>query len=130
MKSVRFADDQAMIATSEAGLQRMMDKTNVVVEEYGMRMNVKKTKVMCISREPTQIKVQLNGEELEQVTNFKYLGSMITQQGTCQGDVKARIAMAKIAFQKNQALLVGPLKLRLKKRLGQMLCVERTVVWV
>ena len=43
VKSVRFADDQAMIARSEERLQHMMNRTNEVVLDYGMKINAKKT---------------------------------------------------------------------------------------
>jgi len=49
INSVRFAEDKA--ARSVKGLQGLMDSSiNPVTQEYGMKLNVKKTKVMCISR--------------------------------------------------------------------------------
>ena len=50
MQTVRFADDQAMIASSNAGIQRIMNMLNAISQEYGMEINIKKTKVMRISR--------------------------------------------------------------------------------
>ena len=50
VQAVRFADKQAMLANSNAGLQRIMDKLNKTSEEYGKKINLKKTKVMRISR--------------------------------------------------------------------------------
>jgi hypothetical protein len=48
---VRFAEDQAMVANTSAGLQRKMDCLHKTSEEYGMKMNLKKTKVvMRLSR--------------------------------------------------------------------------------
>src|SRR6218665_2381823 len=47
--ALRFADDQAMIAASQKGLQRMMDRLNTISEEYDMKINIKKTKIMRIS---------------------------------------------------------------------------------
>src|SRR6266536_4337737 len=46
VNAVRFADDQAMVANSNAGLQRIMHSLNNTSEEYGMKINIKKTKVM------------------------------------------------------------------------------------
>ena len=46
IKTVRFADDKAMVASSEKGLQELMDNINRMNQEYRMKINVKKTKVM------------------------------------------------------------------------------------
>ena len=47
--ALRLADDKATIAASQKGLQRMMDRLNKISEEYDMRINIKKTKIMRIS---------------------------------------------------------------------------------
>ena len=47
---MRFADDLAMVASSELGLQTIMDGLVRVAKQYDMKINVKKTKVMRISR--------------------------------------------------------------------------------
>ena len=50
VKDVRFEKDQGMIASTRIGLQRMMDALSKTAEEYGMKINVEKTKVMVVSR--------------------------------------------------------------------------------
>ena len=50
--TVRFADDQATLASSVKGLQLMMNKMQEGAGEYGMKINVKKTKVKKISKRP------------------------------------------------------------------------------
>ena len=50
LKDIKFADDQAMVASSEDGLQKMMDSFDVTDRRYDMKINVKKTKTMRISR--------------------------------------------------------------------------------
>jgi len=64
--ALRFAYDQAMIAASQKGLQRMMDRLNKISEEYDMKINIKKTKIMRISsgKERT-VKISIDGKELE-----------------------------------------------------------------
>jgi len=49
INTIRYADDKAVVANSQKGLQQLMDNLNVT-REFGMKINVKKTKVMCISR--------------------------------------------------------------------------------
>src|SRR6218665_1470346 len=50
IKALRFADDQAMVAKSQKGLQAMMDRLDRTSREYGMKINTKKTKVLKISK--------------------------------------------------------------------------------
>ena len=47
---VRFADDQGMVASSQAELQTLMDRLNESAKEYDMKINVKKTKTMVVSK--------------------------------------------------------------------------------
>ena len=117
VKAVRFADDQAMVADSEEGLQRMITSLNQVVERYGMKINIKKTKIMKVGRERSNINVSINDERLEQVREFKYLGSTISEDGRCRREITYRIAMAKQAFNKRKELLAGGLNMNLKKRM-------------
>ena len=52
INTIRYADDKTVIANSQKGLQQLMDNLNNATREFGMKINVKKTKVMCI-RETT-----------------------------------------------------------------------------
>lgn len=117
VKSVRFADDQAMVASTASGLQHMMECTNKIVNNYGMRINIKKTKVMKIGKQQSQIHVVIEGKVLEQVHNFKYLGSLIAEDGYCEKEIRARIAMAKAAFERHNTLFTGCIRLQLRKRM-------------
>ena len=61
---MRFADDQAMIANTEARLDREIDNLNAVAEDYRMKISIKKTKVMRIGRhESGRIKKNIDGNE-------------------------------------------------------------------
>src|SRR6218665_2221199 len=79
IKALRFADDQAMVAKSQKGLQTMMDRLDRTSREYGMKINIKKTKVLKISKgKETMVRINIGGKEIEQVKEFCYLGSVIT----------------------------------------------------
>ena len=82
-----------------------------------MEMNVEKTKVMRISRHPFPVKVMIDQKQLENVESFKYLGSILTNNGRCTCKFKCRIAMAKAAFNKKKSLFTSTLDLELKKNL-------------
>ena len=117
LKDVRFADDQGMIASSNDGLQRLMDSLNRAAGRYDMKINIKKTKTMVVSRKGGGIvDIQLDGKKVEQVKKFRYLGSMISEDGRCIDDVKSRIGMAKDAFYKTKELLTKSLSKSIKKR--------------
>ena len=55
--------------------------------------------------------------QLENVEYFKYLGSILTNDGRCTCEIKSRIAMAKAAFNKKKNLITSTLDLNLRKKL-------------
>src|SRR6267154_1488056 len=74
-----------------------------------MKINVKKTKVMMVSRaeEMTgmQRSIMLNGTPLEQAKRFKYLESWITDDAKSDEDIRTRVGMSKAAFWQNKELM-------------------------
>ena len=50
IKDVKYADDQGMVANTEAGLQSLMDSLNTIAKHYDMNINIKKTKAIVVSR--------------------------------------------------------------------------------
>ena len=77
-------------------------------------MNVEKTKVMRISRQPSPVTIMIEQNQLENVECFKYLGSVLTNDGRRTCEIKSRIAMAKAAFKKKKT---STLDLNLRKKL-------------
>jgi uncharacterized membrane protein len=118
IKAIRYADDKAIVSSTEEGLQVLMDNLNEVTKKYGMKINVKKTKVMCIARKKVdKMKIEIDGQLVEQVSQFKYLGSVISEDGYCKTDIKSRIAQGKCAFMEKKGLLTGNLRVELKIRM-------------
>ncbi len=77
---------------------------------------------MRISRNGgTKMRVHINGTNLEQVAEYCYLGSMITEDNKCQREIRRRVAMGKEAFKKRNELLRGKLDLQLRKRMVKSL---------
>jgi hypothetical protein len=119
---VRFADDQGMVASSQLGLQRLMDRLNETAKKFDMKINVKKTKTMVVTRAGGgKIETIIEGQRVEQVKKFKYLGSVISEDGRCIEDVKQRIGMAKDAFIKRKDLLTKSMNKKIKKGMVKML---------
>jgi len=83
-----------------------------------MEINVKKTKTTVISKTGNvPCSITVNNTALEQVSQYKYLGSWTTEDGKCEMDIKTRIGMAKDAFWKHNKLLRGNINLQTKKRM-------------
>jgi hypothetical protein len=100
---VKYADDLLLTAKEETVLQGMIDKLIEIGRCYGMEMNVDKTKVMRISRESFPVTFMIGQKQLENVESFKYLGSILTNDGRFMREIKFRIAMAKAAFNKKHS---------------------------
>ena len=97
---VKYADDLVLLAREEAVLQGMIERLNETGRCYGMEMNVEKTQVMRISRQPPPIQIMGDEKRLDNVEYCKHLGSMITNDARSMQEIKSRIAMAKAAFTK------------------------------
>jgi hypothetical protein len=82
-----------------------------------MEINVERTKVMRISRQPLPVKIMVDQKQLENVGSFKYFGSILSNDGRCTCEIRRRIAMAKAAFNKKRTLFTGTLDLELMKML-------------
>ena len=72
---------------------------------------------MRISRQPSPVTIMIDQKQLENVECFKYLGSMLTNDGRYTREIKSRIAMAKAAFSKKKTLFTSKLDLNLRKKL-------------
>ncbi|ELU10902.1 hypothetical protein CAPTEDRAFT_199401 [Capitella teleta] len=106
--------DTVLIAESEHDLQRMLSLLYDTCQEFGMQLNAKKTKTMCVSRmEPETIQLRAEGKALEQVHQYIYLGVTITQD--MRQEIKRRIAIAKSKFLENKEFPRRNLCLNLKK---------------
>ena len=83
-----------------------MNKLNDTAKNFDMKINVQKTKTMVVRWDGGGVvNITVDGQRIEQVKSFKYLGSVITKDGRSHSDVKVRIAMAKDAFNKRKELL-------------------------
>ena len=88
INNLRFADDAVILACSSRSLQKIVDSLQMICKEYGMDFNVKKTKVMVFSKEENvQCNIKVNGEYLEKVTSYRYLGSIVTEDGRSEVEI-------------------------------------------
>jgi len=100
-----------LLGKEETVLQDIIYKLIEIGRCYGMEINLEKTKVMRISRQPYPVKIMIDQKQLQNVEFFKYLGSILTNDGRCTCEIRCRVAMAKAAFNKKRALFTGTLDL-------------------
>ena len=89
-----FADDTVVVADSERKLCQLVTEFGRICEGRKLRVNVGKNKVMRCARneDGARLNVMLNGEALEKVDQFKYLGSVIAANGGVEADVRHRVS--------------------------------------
>ena len=94
----------------------MLMELNERCEDYGMEININKTKAMVIGgkerkkKKKKKIEMRIKEESVEQVDSFKYLGCNIISNMHCCQEVKQRIPMAKEAFIRKRSIFCGPLE--------------------
>ncbi|CAH8462687.1 unnamed protein product [Schistosoma guineensis] len=92
-----FADDLALLSRTHEQMQMKTASVAAVSASVGLSIHKGKTKVLKFKAENSN-PITLDGETLEDVESFTYLGSIIDEQGGSDADVKARIGKARVAF--------------------------------
>ena len=80
INNLRHADDTTLMAESEEGLKSLLMKVKEESEKVGLKLNIQKTKIMASSPVTSW---QIDGETVETVSDFIFLGSKITADGDC-----------------------------------------------
>ena len=81
-------------------LSELISKINEVGKRFGLKINIKKTKAMVVSKKPNspKINIAIDGEQIEQVTSYMYLGNLITEDGRSEKEIKGNIMIARSTF--------------------------------
>ena len=87
-----FVDDIAQTATSIEKLQERMTRWNESFNIYNLKLNLKKTEVLVLSRTEKEAVVTLDEYQLNQVTTFKYLGCITGSNGHTDEEINGRIS--------------------------------------
>lgn len=95
LTDLRFADDIAMLAEEVGGLQSSLDSVVAVSKKMGMRINTAKTETQYLGKGNNRFCLQAEGQQLEQMDNFVYLGGSISTSEGSEGDVNRRIGLAR-----------------------------------
>ena len=81
INNLRYADDTTLMAESEEELKSLLVKVKQESEKVGLKLNIQKTKIMASGPITSW---QIDGETIEIVTDFIFLGSKITADGSLQ----------------------------------------------
>ena len=94
INNLRYADDSTLMAESEEELKSLFMKVKAKSEKAGFKHNVHKTKIMAFSLITS---CQIDGETMETVTDFIFLGSKITADGDCSLEIKRCLLLGRKA---------------------------------
>ena len=98
LSNLRYADDTTLVATSALELKELLLIVKAKSEGLGLRLNVSKTKIMIVGSDGNEDPIVVDGTEVEHVTQFNFLGSLITTSSGCSTELRRRMAMAKSAM--------------------------------
>ena len=101
INNLRIADDTTLIAECEEGLKSLLMKVKES-EKVGLKLNIQKTKIMASG---PNISWQIDGETMETVRDFIYLGSQITADGDYSLEIKRCLLLGRKAITKLDSIL-------------------------
>ena len=94
INSLRYAEDITLMAQSEEELKSLLMKVKEESEKAGLKLSIQKTKIMVASPITSW---RIDGETMETVRDFIFLGSKITADGDCNHEIKRRLLLGRKA---------------------------------
>ena len=88
INNLRYADDTTLMAESEEELKSLLMKVKEESEKFDLKLNIQKTKIMASG--PITL-WETDGETVETVSDFIFLGSKITAEGDCNHEIKKHL---------------------------------------
>ena len=101
-----FADDLALLGENAKSLQSMTDNLANTAEKVGLSISTEKTKVMSV-REQQPMTLKVNQQEAEEVENFTYLRSSISNKGATEQDISCQQGKAASVFQRLSSIWIS-----------------------
>ena len=92
INNLRYADDTTFMAESEEELKSLLMKVKEESEKVGLKLNIQKTKIMASGPITSW---QINGEMVETIADFIFLGSKITADDNCSHEMKRRLLLGR-----------------------------------
>ena len=85
LNNLRYANDTTLMAEREEELKNLLIKVKEESEKAGLKLNIQETKILAISPNTSR---HIDGETVETVSDFIFLGSKITEDGDCSHEIK------------------------------------------
>ena len=102
INNLRYADDTTLMAESEEELKSILMKVKAESEKTGLKLNIQKTKIM----ESCPITSwQIEGEKVEEVIDFVFLGSKITVDSDCSHEMRRPLHLGRKAMTNLDSIL-------------------------
>ena len=92
IKNLRYADDTTLMAESEEKLKSLLMKVKEESEKVGLRLNIQETKIMASGPITS---CQIDGETVETVADFIFVGFKIIADGDCSHKIKRRLLLGR-----------------------------------
>ena len=102
INNLRYADDTTLMAESEEELKRLLMKVKEESEKVGLKLNIQKMKIMASGPITSW---QIDGETVETMTDFIFLGSKITAVGDCCHEIKRPLLLGRKAMTNLDSIL-------------------------
>ena len=102
---LRFAGDIDCFAGEEEKLANLVERLDKASTAYGLEISAEKTKLMTNNTSGINTEIKVNGQKLETVTSFKYLGSFITDEGS-KPEILSRAAQTTAASTRLKPVLI------------------------
>ena len=92
INNLRYADDIILMAESKEELKSLLMKVKEESEKAGLKLKIQKTKIMASSPITSW---QIDGETMETVKDFIFLGSKMTADGDCSHEIKRHLLLGR-----------------------------------
>ena len=102
INNLRYADDTTLMAESEEELKSLLMKVKEENEKAGFKCNIQKTKIMASGPITSW---EMDGETVETVADFIFLGSKITADGDCSHEIKRHLLLGRKAMTNPDSIL-------------------------
>ena len=100
--NLRYADDTTLIAENEQELKSLLMKVKQESENFGLKLNIQKTKIMASGPITSW---EIDGETVETVSDFIFLGSKIIADSDCSHKIKRHLLLGRIAMSNLDSVL-------------------------
>ena len=128
INNLRYADDITLMAESKEELKSLLLKVKEESEKVGLKLNIQKTKIMASGPITSW---QREGETMERVKDFIFLGSKLTANGDCSHEIRKCLLLGRKAMTKPESILKSrDITLLTKVHLVKAMVFSSSHVWM